>query len=94
MSRLIKIDPNIQLDQEVEGHELGYYVLNSLPDINTVSKQEVLVNMHDNAISAQSTNIDVGIPNAEIQDLKKDNFCNLFSTCYTRNIFIWTSTFH
>ena len=39
MSRLITIDPNIQLDPELEGHEFGYFVFESSPNIDTAPKQ-------------------------------------------------------
>ena len=31
MSRLINIDPQIQAEPELEGHEFGYYTFDSLP---------------------------------------------------------------
>ena len=54
LSRLIKINQNIQLDPVPEAYESGYYVL-TLSDISTVPRQEVAVNTLDNAISMQYT---------------------------------------
>ena len=33
MSRLIEIDSQVQQEPEPEGYEFGYYVFDSLPDI-------------------------------------------------------------
>ena len=64
------------LDPEPEGHEFGYYVLNSLPDMNTLCRQEVAINMLDNAILAYDNNPDTRISDKEIKEQQtKDDFC-------------------
>ena len=67
ISRLIKFDLGIQSDSEPECHEFGCYIFDTLPNIRTFPKEEVIVNMVDNAISTQSTNLDIGISKVEIQ---------------------------
>ena len=75
MRRLINIDPNIQLDLEQKGHEFGYYVFNILPDIKTLPKQEVAINMLGDDAQIQDNNFDIGIHDTEIQkQQKKDDF--------------------
>ena len=54
--RIINIDTNTLFDPEPKGHHLGYYVFDSLPDISMLPKQEVVINMLDNATSTQDTN--------------------------------------
>ena len=82
MRRLINIDPSIQLDPEPKGHEFGCYVFDILPDINTHPKQDVIINMLDNAILTQATNFDIGMSKTEIQELqKKMTSGNIFSSC-------------
>ena len=39
MSRLINIDPQIQSELELEGHEFGYYTLDSLPALEVLNIQ-------------------------------------------------------
>ena len=50
ISRLITIEPGIQLEPEPEGNEFGYYIFDCLSDNNTVPKEETVVNMINNAI--------------------------------------------
>ena len=37
MSRLIEIDSQVQQEPEPEGYEFGYYILDSLPDIEVTN---------------------------------------------------------
>ena len=42
MSRLINIDPQIQLEPEPEGHEFGYYTFNTLPALGNTGYSNFL----------------------------------------------------
>ena len=61
MSTLIKIDPEIQSDPEQDSHESCYFVFDTLHNISAVPKEEVAVNMVDNAILMQGTNLDIDV---------------------------------
>ena len=71
ISRLINIDANIQLDPESKGHEFGYCAFDSLPDISTLPKQEVVINILNNTILIQDTNLNIGISNTELKSYRK-----------------------
>ena len=64
------MDPDLKLDPEPDGHEFGYYVFDSLPNITTDPKQETIMNMIHNAIPMYDINLGVGI---SIQEIK---ICN------------------
>ena len=82
MSRLIKIYPSIHTDPKPEGHEFGQYVFDPLPHISTVPKEEVVVNMVDNTILTQDTNLDIDISKVEVQRLQEsDVFVNTYLIC-------------
>ena len=61
MSRLIKLDPDIQSDPETDGHEFSYYIFDTLLNISAVPKEEVIVNMVDTAILTQCSNLHFGV---------------------------------
>ena len=74
MSRLITVDPDIQLDPEPEGQ--GYYEFDSLPDINKVPKWATVATMIDSVILMPDISLDIGISNTKMQEIQiKDDFC-------------------
>ena len=85
VSRLINIHPYTQLDPDPEDHEFGYYVFNSLLDINILPKKEKAISMLDNNISTQDTNLDIGISTTEIQEIRKKYFYKYINNMLKQN---------
>ena len=54
----------MQSDPKPEDNEFGYYVFDTLPSISTVPKEEVIINMAENAIPTEGTNLNIGISKA------------------------------
>ena len=78
MSRLIEIDPQVQQEPEPEGYEFGYYVFDSLPDIE-VTDIKLIINSITN-IETKNTSghdfQDFPIDNDVLQKLQhNDVFC-------------------
>ena len=78
MSRLIEIDSQVQQEPEPEGYEFGYYVFDSLPDIE-VTDIKLIINSITNIKTKDTSGHNFqGFPidNDVLQKLQhKDVFC-------------------
>ena len=83
MSRLIDIDPQVQLESEPEGYEFGYYTFDTLPtlevtNIKTITNTSVCVNDND---SSNNDLLELHINSDILSQLQqKDTFCNKILT--------------
>ena len=65
MSRLIDIDPQVQLESEPEGYEFGYYTFDTLPTLDMSSVETP----QNNSLDVNEVNASNGI----LLDLPIDN---------------------
>ena len=81
MSRLIEIDPQVQQEPEPEGYEFGYYVFDSLPDIE-VTDIKLIINSRTDIETKDTSGHDFqGFPidNDVLQRLQhNDLFCKKY----------------
>ena len=79
MSRLIDIDPQVQLEAEPEGYEFGYYTFDTLPTLD-LSSVETPQNTSLDVNEVNASNgilLDMPIDNDSLSKLQqKDSFCN------------------
>ena len=79
MSRLIDIDPQVQMESEPEGYESGYYTFDTLPTLD-VSSVETPQNTSLDVNEVNASNgilLDLPIDNNSLFKLQqKDSFCN------------------
>ena len=75
MSRLIEIDPQIQQEPEPEGYEFGYYVFDSLPDIEVTDIELTIDSITDTETEDTSGHNFQGFPidNDVLQELQHNN---------------------
>ena len=81
MSRLIKIDPQVQQEPEPEGYEYGYYVFDSLPGIEVTDIKLTINSITDVKTKDTSGHNFQGFPidNDLLQKLQNnDIFCKKY----------------
>ena len=87
MSHLINIDPQIQAEPELEGHEFGYYTFDSLPALEVLNIQTSSVTFTQDDKN-QEFICELPIDNNLLMELQqKDEFCkNIFNQIEKGNI--------
>ena len=79
MSRLINIDPQVQLESEPEGYKFGYYTFDALPELEITNIETTLntsVCVNDNN-SSNNDLLELPINSDMLSQLQqKDMFCN------------------
>ena len=77
MSRLIEIDPKMQLEPEPEGYEFGYYTFYELPNLEVTSIEYTLNSITDIETRGVSGNNFQGflISDDILQKIQEDAFC-------------------
>ena len=82
---MIKITPDRQSDPEQKGQEFSYYVCDTLLNISAVPKEEVVINMVDNAILTHGTNLDISVSTVSLKLQEKDDFCKYIINVLNKN---------
>ena len=87
MSHLINIDPQVQLEPELEGHEFGYYMFNPLPALEIQDIQTSSIGItHDGNDDDVLCNLLIN-NNLLAKLQQKDEFCkNIFNQIEKGNI--------
>ena len=79
MSRLIKITPEVKLENEPEGYEFGYYAFEDLEPIQINEMKDHIMDMHQNQVVdaiPDDVKVDWGLTSKQIkQNQQKDVFC-------------------
>ena len=77
MSRLIDIDPQIQLEPEPEGYEFGYYTFDELPNLEVTNIESALNSIMDTSTRDVSGNNFQGFPISDdiLHKLQQEDAC-------------------
>ena len=79
MSRLIKITPDVEPEEEPEGFEFGYYAFEELEPIHTTAKLDYIMDIHHNQTDVAIPNdikVEWGLTPVQIKQVQqKDKFC-------------------
>ena len=86
MSHLINIDPQIQPEPELEGHEFGYYMFDPLPTLEIHEIQTSSIETTpNNTVNEFLSNLP--IDNKILTKLQEDEFCmNIFNQIEKGNV--------